>query len=102
MAKSMDRKQIYPRGAGHEDSTQQVDRTDLAARVRDALGDASYAAYEQLRAELDATIDPGLKDWYAWAATTDRHVSLDRLEDIGALATVIDSGNLRIDDRRVD
>ena len=55
---------------------------DLAAELRRALSRGPGLDYEQLRADLDATIDPGPKDWYEWAARTDRHVCLGRLEGI--------------------
>lgn len=54
-----------------------IPRDELLA----AFKDAPVIDYDELRADLDAHADPSPKDWYAWAASTDRHVCLSRLEE---------------------
>jgi hypothetical protein len=54
----------------------------LAKELTEALGDTSGVDYKKLRADLDADADPSPKDWYTWAARTDRHFSLSKLEEI--------------------
>jgi hypothetical protein len=54
----------------------------FAGELADALANAPSIDYEQLRADLDAVADPGLKDWYDWAARSGRHVNLSLFEEI--------------------
>jgi hypothetical protein len=51
-----------------------------AKELAEALADAPVIDYEELRRDLDAVADPSPKDWYAWAARTDRHVCRGALE----------------------
>ena len=54
-----------------------------ARELAEALADIPPIDYEQFRADIDAVFDDGgPKDWYEWAARTDRHVDLDRLEEV--------------------
>jgi hypothetical protein len=67
---------------GSEPELVESGQSDLAKELRQALARGSGIDYKRLRADLDAVADPGPKDWYEWAARTDRHVRLSRLEDI--------------------
>lgn len=53
-----------------------------AGELAEALADIPSIDYEQLRADLDAVLDFSPKDWYEWAARTDRHVDRSRLGEI--------------------
>jgi hypothetical protein len=68
-----------------DDATQRTDPGfDLVDELRRAIARGPGIDYDELRADLDATIDPYPKDWYEWAAHTDRHVDLGRLEEVGS------------------
>ncbi|HEX6688160.1 MAG TPA: hypothetical protein VF085_05790 [Solirubrobacterales bacterium] len=59
------------------------DKRDQRAAAKEfvaAVADIPRIDYEQLRADLDAIADPGRKDWYAWAARTDRHIRRGALD----------------------
>ena len=51
-----------------------------ARELATALADAPVIDYEELRRDLDAYVDPRPKDWYAWAARTDRHIGRRALD----------------------
>lgn len=69
-------------GTGREAEHSQHGPGDLAKELRDALARGPAIDYEQLRADLDAHIDPGPRDWYEWAARADRYVCLGGLEEV--------------------
>ncbi|HET8863478.1 MAG TPA: hypothetical protein VFM94_09540 [Solirubrobacterales bacterium] len=50
--------------------------------LRKALARGSDIDYERFRADIDANIDHSPKDWYEWAARTDRHVCIGKLEEV--------------------
>jgi hypothetical protein len=58
-------------------------RAETVRELRRALADGgSGIDYEQFWADVDGNLDHSPKDWYEWAAHTDRHVCLDRLEEV--------------------
>jgi len=68
-----------------EDAPRQADsELDLVDELRRALARGPGIDYDKFRADLDATIDPYPKDWYEWAAHTDRHIDLGWLEEVGS------------------
>jgi len=70
-------------GPGRRDRAGQSDwKEELAQELRDALAKGSDIDYEQWRADVDGNLDHSPKDWYEWAAHTDRHVDRRRLEEI--------------------
>ena len=69
-------------GVGHEMRPRKRRQFVPARELAEALADVPPIDYEQFRADIGAIFDDGPKDWYEWAARTDRHVDLDRLEEI--------------------
>jgi hypothetical protein len=61
-------------GALRDASRPDDDGFDLGKELKEALAKGSEIDYEQWRADVDTTFDDSLKDWWAWAESTDRHI----------------------------
>lgn len=66
-----------------EDATRQTE-SEIVDELRGAIARGPGIDYDKFRADLDATVDPYPKDWYEWAAHTDRHIDFGRLEEVGS------------------